>query len=144
MSLQAIKTYLYSHPDEVRDILNYNPSYTFFREVAEGPLGDIEVPLTPGRSIAMDRQVSPRGGLAFIETEVPVFLEGHISGWRPVQRFVLVQDTGGAIRDHGRADIFFGHDSDAELKAGHLKQEGRLFLIVAKKEYLNQAVQITQ
>ena len=144
MSLQAIRTYLYSHPDEVRGILSYNQSYTFFREVEDGPLGDIEVPLTPGRSIAMDRQAAPRGGLAFVKTEVPAFKDGLITGWQPFQRFVVVQDTGGAIRDHGRADIFFGHGNEAELKAGHLKQEGRLFLIVAKKEYLNQTVKSTQ
>ena len=136
ISLQSIKAYLYNNPDEVRDILNYNQSYTFFRIVNEGPLGDIEVPLTPYRSIAMDKRAAPRGGLAFIRTELPMFENNEITDWESVNRFVLVQDTGGAIRDHGRVDIFFGHDEDAELTAGHLKQKGRVFLIVARKEYL--------
>ena len=137
MSLQAIKDYLYSHPEEVRDILNYNQSYVFFRKVEEGPLGNIEVLLTPLRSIAMDKRGIPKGGLAFIQTELPD-LEGElISGWRLVRRFSLVQDTGGAIREHGRADIFLGHGDEAALIAGHLKQRGRIFLIVAKKEFLN-------
>lgn len=136
MSLQSIKEYLYEHPEEVRGILNYNQSYTFFREVDEGPLGYMDVPLTPGRSIAMDRKAVPRGGLAFIETEYPVFDEGGISGWMPVKRFVLVQDTGGAINGHGRVDIFTGRGEEAEMIAGHLKRKGRVFLIVAKKEYL--------
>ncbi len=136
MSLQAIKEYLYAHPDEVKKILSYNQSYTFFRETGEGPLGNIEVPLTPDRSIAMDRNVVPRGGLAYIETELPLFDNGHITGWKPARRFVLVQDTGGAIRDHGRVDIFFGNGEKAELTAGHLKQKGRVFIIVAHKEFL--------
>lgn len=136
MSMQAIKSYLNSNPEEVRDILSYNQSYTFFREVEEGPLGDIEVPLTPERSVAMDKRAAPRGGLAYIETKLPVFDNGIISGWKPVKRFVLVQDTGGAIRDHGRVDIFFGHGEEAEMVAGHMKQRGRSFLIVAKKEFL--------
>ena len=136
MSLQSIKAYLHEHPDEVREIMNYNQSYTFFREVEEGPLGNINVPLTPGRSIAMDRSLVPRGGLTYIETEFPVFDNGEITGWRPVRRFVLVQDTGSAITGHGRVDIFTGRGDSAELIAGHLKQKGRVFLIVAKKEYL--------
>jgi membrane-bound lytic murein transglycosylase A len=136
MSLQSIKSYLYAHRDEVRDILSFNQSYIFFRQVEEGPLGDIEVALTPYRSIAMDKRVVPRGGLAFIETELPVFHNGKISAWQPVKRFVLVQDTGGAIRDHGRVDIFFGHKDNAELLAGHLKRRGRVFLLVARKEFL--------
>ncbi len=136
MSLQSIKGYLYGNPDEVREVLSYNQSYTFFREVEEGPLGNIEVPLTPGRSIAMDRRIVPNGGLAFIETEFPVFSKGKIIDWKQVERFVLVQDTGGAIRDHGRVDVFFGNDKNAEMSAGHLKQRGRVFLIVARKEFL--------
>ena len=136
MSLQTIKEYLYANPDEVRNILAYNKSYTFFREVDEGPLGNIEVPLTPNRSIAMDSRLIPGGSLAFIETELPVFDNDQIAEWKPVKRFVLVQDTGGAIRDHGRVDIFFGHGRQAELLAGHLKQRGRVFIIVARKEFL--------
>lgn len=136
MSMQAIKEYLYCHPDEVKTILSYNQSYTFFRETSEGPFGNIDVPLTPDRSIAMDRKVVPGGGLAYIETELPVFENGRLTGWKPARRFVLVQDTGGAIRDHGRVDIFFGSGEKAELSAGHMKQKGRVFLIVARKEFL--------
>jgi membrane-bound lytic murein transglycosylase A len=138
MSLQSIKAYLHDHPDEVRDILRYNQSYTFFREVDEGPLGNIGVPLTPKRSIAMDSRIVPKGGLAFIQTEIPHVSEEEISASDPIQRFAVVQDTGGAIRDHGRVDIFFGHEADAALVAGHLKQRGRVFLIVARKEFLGE------
>lgn len=141
MSMQAIKEYLYANPEEVRRILGYNQSYTFFREIEEGPLGNIEVPLTPHRSIAMDWRIIPKGGLAFIETELPVFDSDKIMAWKPVRRFALVQDTGGAIRDHGRVDIFFGNGEKAELFAGHMKQRGRVFIIVARKAYLLQDAQ---
>jgi membrane-bound lytic murein transglycosylase A len=136
MSLQSIKAYLYANPDRVREIFSYNQSYTFFREVEEGPLGNIEVPLTPDRSIAMDSRVIPKGGLAFIETELPVIKDGKVIDWEPVTRFVLVQDTGGAIRDHGRVDLFLGHGENAGLAAGHLKHAGRSFLVVARKEFI--------
>jgi membrane-bound lytic murein transglycosylase A len=138
MSLQSIKSYLYDNPDEARGILSHNQSYVFFRETAEGPLGNIEVPLTPGRSIAMDSRIVPKGGLAYIETELPVFDNDRMVGWRTAGRFALVQDTGGAIRDHGRVDLFLGSSNEAELTAGHLKQGGRVFVLVARKEYLEE------
>jgi len=137
MSLQSIKAYLYDHPDDIRRILKYNPSYTFFRIVSEGPLGNIEVPLTAWRSIAMDHKRIPKGGLAFYQTTVPEYVGEQIDNWKPVQCFALVQDTGGAIRGHGRADIFLGDGKDAEKLAGPMKQTGRIFLLVAKKSTLS-------
>ncbi len=136
MSLQSIREYIHDHPGETRKILSYNESYVFFREVPEGPLGSIEVPLTPNRSVAMDTRLVPDGCLAYIETSYPVFDGNRLSGWRPAGHFALVQDTGGAIRGYGRADIFFGRGGEAELSAGHMKQKGRIFLIAARKEYL--------
>jgi len=134
MSLQAIKAYLYDHPDDIRRILKYNPSYTFFRTVSEGPLGNIEVPLTAFRSIAMDHKKIPKGGLAFYQTTIPLYEDNTIKNWQPVQHFALVQDTGGAIRGHGRADIFMGGGKNAEKLAGPMQQTGRIFLLVARKE----------
>ena len=135
MSLQKIRDYLYRHPEEERDILAYNPSYTFFRTVDEGPLGSIEVPLTAGRSLAMDHRLLPRGGLVFIEASYPAesLKEGEAARF---SRLGVVQDTGGAIRGHGRADIFWGSGEEAERIAGPMKEKGRIFLLVARKEYL--------
>jgi len=136
MSLQSIRGYLLNHPEEVREILNYNRSYTFFRLVGEGPLGSIEVPLTPGRSLAMDHRRTPRGGLVYFKTSFPPGTVPGASGPVPFARFGVVQDTGGAIRGHGRADIFWGSGKEAEKIAGPMKQEGRIFLLVARKEHL--------
>jgi len=136
MSLQSLKSYLYENPDQIKKILCYNPSYTFFRTLKEGPLGYIEVPLTKKRSIAMDRKLIPRGGLAFVQSTFPVYDNDGIINWEPLRLFTLVQDTGGSIKGHGRVDFFWGSGKEAELLAGPMKQEGRVFLIVAKKEFL--------
>lgn len=136
MSLQRIRDYLYEHPGEVRKIMEYNPSYTFFRLVDEGPLGNLGVPLTPGRSIAMDHRLLLGGGLVYFTTSYPPeAMEGEGAGL-PFSRFAVVQDTGGAIRGHGRADIFWGSGGEAERIAGPMKEMGKIFLLVARKEFL--------
>ena len=132
MSMQAIKAWLRGHPDETTLILEENESYIFFRILENGPLGNINVPLTPGRSAALDHRIFPRGALAWISSRRPVTLDGQVTGWRNFSRFVLVQDTGGAIRGPGRLDLFFGHGPDAEAAAGRMKEKGDLFFPVLK------------
>lgn len=133
MSMPAIREYLRSHPDEVVPLLNQNPSYVFFRMDMGPSLGNINVSLTPGRSIATDSKLLPKGGLAFIETQKPVIESGTIKEWMPFTRFVLNQDTGGAIRGPGRVDLFWGQGQDAELAAGYMQQEGKLYFLIRKK-----------
>ncbi len=133
MSVPRLRDYLRNNPNQMEEILNYNESYVFFREVEEGPLGNIEVPLTPGRSIATDYRLFPKGGLAYICAEKPVIDDsGTIIAWIPFSRFVLNQDTGGAIKGPGRADLFWGSGDEAEISAGHMKNEGRLYFLVEK------------
>ena len=135
MSMQRIRSYLADHAQESRDILNYNPSYVFFRIEKEGPLGFLEVKLTPGRSVALDYRLFPLPALAYIETQKPVLdAGGQISDWQTFGRFVLSQDTGGAIRGPARADLFWGNGPYAEAAAGHMRQRGNLFLMVLKPE----------
>jgi membrane-bound lytic murein transglycosylase A len=133
MSMQKIREYLRAHPEEIEPILNHNPSYVFFSIEPDGPLGNINVKLTPGRSIALDRRIFPPVALAFIATQKPVIdSSGKIHDWAKFTRFVLNQDTGGAIRGPGRADLFWGNGPYAEIAAGHLKHEGRLYFLVLK------------
>jgi membrane-bound lytic murein transglycosylase A len=139
VTLQSIRDWIRDHPDEARTLLFTNPSYVFFRETPEGPLGNIQVRLTPGRSLAADDTILPKGGLAYVETELPdpaLSPENSAARTTPLRRFFLIQDTGGAIRGHGRADLFWGRGAEAEWRAGHLKHGGRLFLLVARKEAL--------
>lgn len=135
MSMQKIRTYLQDHPEEVQTILNYNPSYVFFREEEDGPFGSLEVKLTPRRSIALDRRIFPPAAMAFIETEKPaVDADGQIYAWEDFRQFVLHQDTGGAIRGPGRADLFWGNGPYAEIAAGHMQQPGNLYFLILKPE----------
>ncbi|MCZ6553730.1 MAG: murein transglycosylase A [SAR324 cluster bacterium] len=134
VTMQSLRGYLAAHPERVRPLLFANPSYIFFRRTEEGPLGNIEVPLTPGRSLALDHRLFPKGGLAYAEIEIPD--REDPTRTRRMARFFLVQDTGGVINGHGRADVFWGAGEEAKWYAGHLKHPGRLFLLVAKKEAL--------
>jgi len=134
ISMQTIRKYLSDHPHLVEEILNINPSYVFFRELAGSPLGNIGVPLTPGRSIALDAKLFPKGALAFVSCEKPVVdADFKIRDWKHFSRFVLNQDTGGAIKGAGRADLFWGSGRYAEIAAGHLKHEGELYLLIKKQ-----------
>ncbi len=133
MSMQKIREYLQNHPEELNAVLNHNPSYVFFKIEPDGPLGNINVKLTPGRSIALDRHLFPPAALAFIQTEKPVVdSSGQIHSWQPFTRFALNQDTGGAILGPGRADLFWGNGPYAEIAAGHLKHTGELYFLVLK------------
>ena len=137
MSMQSIRRYLQNHPEEIDEILNYNPSYVFFKTEEDGPLGFLEVKLTPGRSIALDWRLFPMPALAFIETEKPIIDGyGQVIRWVDLSRFVLSQDTGGAIRGPGRSDLFWGNGMYAEIAAGHMQQKGKLYFLVLKPEAL--------
>jgi membrane-bound lytic murein transglycosylase A len=133
ISMQRIRQYLSEHPEIMEEVLNHNPSYVFFRRLGNGPFGNINVPLTAGRSVALDSRIFPKGALCFISSEKPVLNSmSEISGWTRFSRFVLNQDTGGAIRGSGRADLFWGSGHRAELAAGHMKQEGELYFLIKK------------
>ena len=133
MSMQAMRKYLTEHPEILDEVLNYNPSYVFFRQVEKGPLGSLGVLLTPGRSVALDSKIFPKGALGFISCQKPLINDqGDIVGWTKFSRFVLNQDSGGAIKGAGRADIFWGSGPYAELTAGHLQHEGDLYILIKK------------
>ncbi len=135
MSMQRIRAYLRDHPEEAQKILNYNPSYIFFKIEEDGPLGCLNVKLTPGRSIATDRKRFPGAALAYIETQKPL-IDGdeNIQGWLNFSRFALNQDTGGAIRGPGRADLFWGNGNYAEIAAGYMQHPGNLHILVLKQD----------
>ena len=133
MSMQGIRRYLTEHPAVLDEVLNYNPSYVFFRQVENGPLGSTGVLLTPGRSVALDPRVFPKGALGFITCQKPIINDqGEIIRWVEFSRFVLNQDSGAAIKGAGRADIFWGNGPYAEVAAGYLRHEGDLYILIKK------------
>jgi membrane-bound lytic murein transglycosylase A len=133
MSMQRLRQYLNDNPQERDEIFSYNESYVFFRMIAGGPLGSLEVPVTAGRSIATDYRLFPKGALVLVETEIPVIDgAGRLAGWRPMRRFMLNQDTGGAIRGFQRADIYFGTGEEPGGMAGYMNRPGRMFFLMLK------------
>lgn len=128
VSLFSIKDWLQANPAEAQSMMNRNASYVFFRDsgIAEdkGPEGSLGVPLTEGRSVAVDRRVVPLGSPLWLDTTLP---DG--SHYR---RLVFAQDTGGAIAGPVRADVFFGRGEQAASLAGAMKQAGQLFLLKLK------------
>jgi membrane-bound lytic murein transglycosylase A len=131
VTMQSIQQYLREHPEQRDDVLAYDPSYVFFRPVQEGPIGSIGVPLSPLRSIATDSSLFPKGGLAFLITELPaVGQRGEpLTTSQPFAGFMLNQDTGGAIRGPGRVDLFTGRGVRPEATAGLMKQSGVLYFL---------------
>ncbi len=136
MGLAAIRQYLARHPDEVREILQYNPSFIFFHwSETRSAIGNLGRPLTAHRSIAVDQRCYPAAGLALLRSRKPVLNKEAIR-FIPFSRFVLAQDTGSAIRGPDRVDLFWGSGTDAGQAAGSMKEKGELYFLLLKKEFL--------
>lgn len=129
-SAQRIKAWYAANPARRQELLDANPSYVFFREEPigdpnKGPKGSLGVPLTTERSLAIDPQFVPLG--------IPVFLATTRPGSNvALQRLMLAQDTGGAIKGAGRGDFFWGFGPEAGEKAGKMKQRGTMWLLLPK------------
>jgi membrane-bound lytic murein transglycosylase A len=131
-SMQGIKAWGKQHPDKLPSLLDANPSFVFFREIArdpdiaiDGPVGALGVPLAAGRTVAVDARLLPLGAPIFLATTYPLSMV-------PLQRLVIAQDTGGAIRGAIRADFFWGSGDDAGRDAGRMNQTGRMWLLWPK------------
>ena len=135
-SMQGIKAWAAANPRKLREALDANPSYVFFREMPDnsagpgqerGPLGTLGVPLTAGYSIAVDPRHIPLGAPVFLATTLPLSTQ-------PMERLVAAQDTGGAIRGAVRADFYWGSGSEAGTLAGRMRQPGRMWILWPRNE----------
>ena len=127
MSLQKIKSWLIQNPKQKNLVMDLNPSYIFFRRVASGgPIGAQGLALTPGRSLAVDRKFFPLGMLLWLDADY-----SDEEGLR-LQRMMVAQDTGGAIKGPIRGDVFWGSGEKALELAGPMKAEGNLFILIPK------------
>ncbi len=127
-SMQSIKAWAEKNPDKLTALLDQNPSYVFFRELPanlSAPLGALGVPLTNEYSIAVDPRTIPLGAPVFLATTYP-------NDSAPLNRLMLAQDTGGAIKGAVRADFFWGFGESAGMQAGKMKQQGRLWVLFPK------------
>ncbi len=136
VTMPRIRHYLDEHPEERQRILQHNQSFIFFAWKKPGnPAGNLGRPLTPLRSAAVDQTVFPAAGLAFLQSRRPVFSpQGELESWQPISRFVLLQDTGSAIKGAGRLDLFWGNGPEAEQAAGVMKEQGSLYLLLLKAD----------
>jgi membrane-bound lytic murein transglycosylase A len=126
--MQGIQAWARANPARVVELLNQNPSYVFFRELPPadtGPIGALGVPLTAERSIAVDPRFVPLGAPVYLATTRPNSSE-------PLERLMIAQDTGGAIRGPVRADFFWGTGPEAGQLAGRMRQQGRMWVLLPK------------
>lgn len=129
VTMQVIRAWLAAHPNEMPAVLAGNRSYIFFREAAVadpglGPIAAAKVPLSAGRSLAVDRLLHT--------FQTPVFIDTVTPDGAPFRRLMVAQDTGSAIVGPGRGDIFFGSGDDAGEIAGRMKAGGGFFVLAPK------------
>lgn len=130
-SMQRIKAYFQAHPEQVRKVLNKNKSFVFFRKLKqEAALGAQGLALTPGYSLAVDRQWIPLGTPIWLDTNRPPKATERTE--KRLQRLMIAQDTGGAIRGPVRGDVFWGAGETATHIAGHMKHMGQYWLFLPK------------
>jgi membrane-bound lytic murein transglycosylase A len=128
VSMQSIRDWMVRCPDKGQKLMHKNPSYVFFREVdstSDGPIGCMGVPVTPGRSMAIDRRWLPMGA--------PLWFDGyHPDNYIQERRLMIAQDTGGAIRGAVRGDFFWGFGKEAMEKAGKMKSKGQYYVFLPR------------
>ncbi len=143
VSMQSIRSWLEAHPAEAREVMASDASYVFFRVLhGPGPVGSQGVPLTPGRSLAVDTGFLPLGAPVWLATRAPISDQGSDQATglapagpvdRPIERLVVAQDTGGAIRGPVRGDVFWGPGDEAADVAGRMKNAGRMWLLLPRE-----------
>jgi membrane-bound lytic murein transglycosylase A len=127
VTMQTIRDWLVSHPDEAGAVMDLNPSYVFFKEIpGDGPVGAQGLVLSAGRSLAVDPKFMPLGVPLWLDIDAPGEPAGRL------RRLVVAQDTGGAIRGPVRGDLFCGTGADAGALAGAMQQHGGYWLLLPK------------
>ena len=130
VSYQTISDWLKTHPDQAQDVMEQNQRYVFLRPLGplppdQGAPGALGVPLTSGRSLAVDQADIPLGTPVFVATTDPLTNA-------PLQHLTVAQDTGGGIHGATAADLFFGAGPTAEATAGRMQQPGTLYLLLPR------------
>jgi membrane-bound lytic murein transglycosylase A len=127
-SMEGIKNWARKNINKLREFLNINASYVFFRKLPDdlpGPIGALGVSIEAERSVAIDPKFIPLGAPIFLSTTQPNTTD-------PLERLMVAQDTGGAIRGGVRADFYWGSGYEAGRKAGSMKQQGKIWTLLPK------------
>ncbi len=128
VSMQNIKQWGRQNPNKLNTLLQHNARYIFFRELPatlSGPIGALGVPLTAGRSLAIDPDTIPLGAPVYLSTTWP-------NTKQPLNRLMVAQDTGSAIKGGVRADFFWGYGTEAQNQAGKMKQPAQMWVLLPK------------
>jgi membrane-bound lytic murein transglycosylase A len=134
LSLSTLMAYFRSNPDKMEQYLPRNERYVFFQKTDLEPTGSLNLAVTPYRSLATDKALFPRACLCFVKTKVPDVSASGGPVHKDFSQFMLDQDTGGAIRAAGRADIYIGVGDRAGRVAGWTFSEGRLYYLFLKEQ----------
>lgn len=127
VSMQSIRAWLKNNPDKAQELMWQNKSYIFFRKLdANAPIGAEGVELTSNRSLAVDSAIWPYGLPIYIDAEHPSNNE------KPIQRLMMAQDTGGAIKGAIRGDVFWGYGENAAHNAGLMQSRGNMWVLLPK------------
>jgi membrane-bound lytic murein transglycosylase A len=124
------RQYFATHPAELNAYWGRNPHFVYFKTVEHAGSGKLGA-LTPGRSIAVDADEVPMGAVVWMRAQKPVVANGQVTGWEPMERVVLGQDTGAGIRG-ARIDVYFGEDEPALLAAQTMSVQGEAYAVLAK------------
>jgi len=136
-SMEGIKNWARKNITKLREFLNMNASYVFFRKLPNdlpGPIGALGVSIEAERSVAIDPKFIPLGAPIFLSTTQPNTSE-------PLERLMIAQDTGGAIRGGVRADFYWGSGDEAGRKAGSMKQQGKIWILLPRDYVFPKATQ---
>ena len=136
-SMEGIKNWARKNITKLREFLNMNASYVFFRKLPNdlpGPIGALGVSIEAERSVAIDPRFIPLGAPIFLSTTQPNASE-------PLERLMVAQDTGGAIRGGVRADFYWGSGNEAGRKAGSMKQQGKIWTLLPRDYEFPKATQ---
>ncbi|MEM9804756.1 MAG: MltA domain-containing protein [Cyanobacteria bacterium P01_D01_bin.56] len=134
LSLPVLLDYFEQHPEALDSYLPRNDRFVFFKATGDSPpIGNLNVPVTAGRSIATDKTLMPPGALALISLELPTLTAADTWQSIAVNRYVLDQDTGGAIQGPGRVDIFVGTGEQAGQQAGLINTSGQLYYLLLRQ-----------
>ncbi|MEX2216891.1 MAG: MltA domain-containing protein [Phycisphaeraceae bacterium] len=136
ITLSAIRDHFKANPQELDGYIRRNDRFVFFTtyDQSDWPAGSLGVKVEPGRSLATDKAIYPRGCVTLVTTQSPQSPTAAPGETKSFNRLLLDQDTGGAIRAPGRADIYFGIGHEAELTAGKQVAEGRLYYVLLKPQ----------
>lgn len=128
------RKFLEENPDKEEEIFRTCPSYVYFKESNEEPVGINNIPLTEGRSLAIDVRIYKTSGLInFVKTKKASHVDSSGQVVKvPFSRFFIAQDTGGAIRGNARCDLYFGYGPLAELTAYNMNEQGEQYFLVKK------------